>query len=86
MTETGNNPSEKPLWRSTYGLGVLVVLGILFFFLWTEHRAHLLGYWPLLLLFLLCPLMHLFMHRGHHQGHHNPKDQGDNDPEQGGRP
>ncbi|MGP6156818.1 MAG: DUF2933 domain-containing protein [Vulcanimicrobiaceae bacterium] len=33
------------------------------FFLWTEHRAHLLGYWPYLFV-LACPLMHLFMHHG----------------------
>ncbi|WP_334187096.1 DUF2933 domain-containing protein [Noviherbaspirillum sp.] len=40
------------------------------FFLWTEHRAHLLGAWPFLLI-LACPLMHLFMHggHGHHAGH-----------------
>lgn len=29
-----------------------------------EHRMHLLGWAPLLLL-LLCPLMHFTMHRGH---------------------
>lgn len=35
-----------------------------------EHRGHLVGAWPYLLL-LACPLMHLFMHRGHgdHGGH-----------------
>ena len=38
-----------------------VVLG---FFLLTEHRAHLFGVLPFLLV-LLCPLMHLFMHGGH---------------------
>lgn len=38
-----------------------VVLG---FFLFTEHRAHLFGVLPFLLV-LLCPLMHLFMHHGH---------------------
>lgn len=37
------------------------------FFLWTEHRAHLLGILPYLLL-AACPLMHLF-HHGH--GHHD---------------
>jgi len=47
--------------------GFLVVAG---FFLFTEHRAHLLGIWPYLFL-LACPLMHLFMHGGHgaHGGH-----------------
>jgi hypothetical protein len=34
------------------------------FFLWTEHKAHLLGALPYLF-FLACPLMHLFMHHGH---------------------
>lgn len=38
------------------------------FYLWTEHRAHLLGALPYLLL-LTCPLMHVFMHHGHHHGH-----------------
>lgn len=45
-------------------------LAIAAFFLFTEHRAHLLGALPFLLL-LACPLMHLFMHGGHgaHGGH-----------------
>jgi hypothetical protein len=34
------------------------------FFLLTEHRAHLFGILPFLLL-LACPLMHLFHHGGH---------------------
>lgn len=34
------------------------------FFLFTEHRAHVLGALPFLLL-LACPLMHLFHHGGH---------------------
>lgn len=34
------------------------------YFLWTEHRAHLLAALPYLII-LLCPLMHIFMHRGH---------------------
>jgi hypothetical protein len=39
------------------------------FFLLTEHRAHLFGILPYLLL-AACPLMHLFMHHGHHHGSH----------------
>lgn len=48
-------------------IGFLVIGG---FYLITEHRAHLLGWWPLLFL-LACPLMHFFMHGGHggHGGH-----------------
>lgn len=34
-----------------------------------EHRAHVLGALPWLLL-LACPLMHLFMHGGHGHHHH----------------
>lgn len=45
--------------------GFLLIAG---FFLWTEHRAHLLGILPYVLL-AACPLMHLF-HHGHGHGHH----------------
>jgi len=50
---------------------LLAFLAIAGFFLFTEHRAHLLGVLPLLLLLLVCPLLHLFMHGGggqHHSG------------------
>ena len=43
---------------------LIVFLGVAGFFLLTEHRAHVLGYLPFLI-FLLCPLMHIFMHKGH---------------------
>lgn len=39
-------------------------LAIAAFFLLTEHRAHLYGLWPFLLL-LACPLLHVFGHGGH---------------------
>lgn len=42
-------------------------IAIALFFLLTEHRAHLFGVLPYLLLFA-CPLMHLFHGHGHH-GH-----------------
>lgn len=48
-------------------------LAIAAFFLFTEHRAHLLGALPFLLL-LACPLMHLFMHHGHHGGQDDNSD------------
>jgi hypothetical protein len=44
-------------------IGFLIITG---FFLFTEHRAHLLGFFPYILI-LACPLMHFF-HHGH--GHH----------------
>ena len=43
---------------------LLAFIAIAGFFLLTEHRAHLFGVLPFLLL-LACPLLHLFMHRGH---------------------
>ena len=45
-------------------LGFLAVIG---FFVVTEHRAHVFGVLPYLLL-LACPLLHAFHHRGHRGG------------------
>jgi len=48
----------------------LVFLGfvaVAAFFLITEHRAHLFGVLPFLLL-AACPLMHVFHHGGHGHG------------------
>jgi hypothetical protein len=50
----------------------IVFAAIAAFYLWTEHRAHLLGVLPFLLL-LGCPLMHVFMHGGHGHGHGGDK-------------
>ncbi|HKZ78268.1 MAG TPA: DUF2933 domain-containing protein [Pyrinomonadaceae bacterium] len=68
-SETGN-------WLgSRRGIVLLVFLAIIGFFLFTEHRAHLFGILPYLLL-LACPLVHMFMHGGHAKrgndtgGHH----------------
>ena len=76
-TEAGaaGRPFRIPLW-----LGACAFLAIALFFLWEEHRAHILGALPYLLL-LACPLLHVFMHRGHggssgHEGHHRPKEGG----------
>ena len=60
----------RGLWRTRFGVGWLVLGTVAAFFLLTEHRAHLFGALPFLLV-LACPLMHLFMHRGHGaHGHH----------------
>ena len=45
-----------------------VMLAVAAFFLISEHRAHFLGFLPFLL-FLACPLMHLFHHGGHSSQH-----------------
>jgi len=50
---------------------LVVFLGVAGFFLLAEHKAHVLGYLPFLI-FLLCPLMHIFMHKGH--GKHDNSD------------
>ena len=64
--------NRRDYWGLRYSLGVAATLGIIAFFLLTEHRAHLFGALPYLLI-LACPLMHLFMHGGH-GGHHNHDD------------
>jgi hypothetical protein len=50
--------------RIPWSLAFCVLAAIALFFLWEEHRAHILGLLPYALL-LLCPLMHFLMHRGH---------------------
>jgi hypothetical protein len=53
--------------RSSRNKAVLLgFLGIAAYFLWTEHRAHVVQYLPFALV-LLCPLLHFF--HGGHGGH-----------------
>jgi hypothetical protein len=61
-------------------IAAAVFLTIAAFFLLLEHRAHLLGVLPYLLL-LACPLLHLFHHGGHgghgaHGAHGSPSETG----------
>ncbi|MCI3130832.1 DUF2933 domain-containing protein [Phenylobacterium aquaticum] len=59
MSQTGKS------WTGTAGkivIGVFVLALVALLF--TEHRMHVLGWAPLLLL-LLCPLLHMSMHGGH---------------------
>lgn len=46
-------------------------LAVAAWLLWEEHRVHMLGALPWLIL-LACPLLHVFMHGGHggHGSHH----------------
>lgn len=46
------------------GLVIAAFVAALAYLLIGEHRVHVLGWLPFLLL-LLCPLMHVFMHGGH---------------------
>jgi Protein of unknown function (DUF2933) len=75
-------------WSSRYAIGLVVIGGVATYFLWTEHRAHLLGLLSYALL-LACPLMHVFMHHGpgRHGHHHDaPNDTGTSAPRKPGEP
>jgi hypothetical protein len=65
-------PKRVPL-RIPFWLGTCLFLAIAIFFLWEEHRAHLLGALPYVLL-LACPLLHFLMHRGHGEEGHGAGD------------
>ncbi len=70
MKSLNASPLRIPVW-----LGLCLFLAIATFFLWEEHKAHILGALPYVLL-LLCPIIHLFMHRGHGghgAGHSGPE-------------
>jgi hypothetical protein len=71
MPTSSDDNLHQPRWRIPYWMGACVFLVVAGFFLWEEHRAHLLGALPYVLL-LVCPVVHMFMHRGHggHGGHH----------------
>lgn len=68
MDHGAHGQSNGMRWRAP--LVFLIFAAIAGFFLVTEHRAHLLGYLPWILL-LAFPLLHIFMHGGHggHGGH-----------------
>lgn len=71
----GQPPEGRPWLRSRSAFVLLAFLGIAGFFMMTEHRAHLLGALPYLLL-LACPLLH-FLHGGHGgHGSHGGDDAG----------
>ncbi len=79
--------SKESRFRIPVWLGTCLFLAIAAFYLWTEHRAHLLGALPYLIL-LACPLIHVFMHRGHghedHGGHSHGAPGGHDSHERGG--
>lgn len=58
-------PQPQRSWTGTAGKIVIGLFALaLVALLFTEHRMHVLGWAPLLLL-LLCPLLHMSMHGGH---------------------
>lgn len=74
--------------RSKWVLAGFIAIAL--FFLLTQHRAHLFGILPYLLL-LACPLMHLFHHHGHHRHAASGQGQGSEPPsplapDTGGKP
>ena len=64
------NPIESRPAPARWVSRVLLVLflGIAAFFLWTEHRAHLLGALPWILLVACCVLLLLGLHDFHKHG------------------
>lgn len=72
MTEESKDGMHS-FFTSRQGLVLVAFLAIAGYFLWTEHRAHVIGVlsWLPWLLLLACPLLHIFMHGGHggHGGH-----------------
>ena len=70
LTTHDQVPDKERPFRIPFWLGATAFLLIALFFLWEEHRAHMLGALPYVLI-LACPLLHVFMHHGH-----SDKDQG----------
>lgn len=62
-------------WNPRTVIAFIGFVAVAAFYLWTDHRVHVLAAVPLLpyLVFLACPLMHFFMHHGHgrHDVHRN---------------
>ncbi|MBA4208234.1 MAG: hypothetical protein C0454_01745 [Parvibaculum sp.] len=70
MAPTGRQPSnddQSPRRVSAPTIALWGFMAIGAFYLIAEHRAHLLGWLPWLII-LACPLLHIFMH-GRHGGH-----------------
>ena len=62
-------------WNPRTVVAFIGFVAVAAFYLWTDHRVHVLAAVPFLpyLIFLACPLMHLFMHLGH-GGHDDQQD------------
>ena len=69
MNDNHSSSSWSTYSRTVFIAFTVIALGLIAY----EHRMHVLGVLPWLLI-LACPLMHLFMHHGHgghssHSGH-----------------
>ncbi len=71
MHQRDNRDRQGSWWGSPQGIVAILFIAVIGFYLVTEHTAHFFGILPFLI-FLLCPLMHIFMHHGH--GSHDDKD------------
>ena len=82
--EHGRHATSRSGFRIPSWLGALIFAGIAAFFLFEEHRAHMLGALPYVLL-LACPLLHFGMHGGHgnHGGESHHPEHG-SEPREGG--
>ena len=85
MEHSHQDSHESPR-RSSRSVWILLAfLAIGGFFLLTEHRAHLFGILPFLLV-LACPLMHLFHGHGSHGGQRADKSAEAQPHDHGGKP
>lgn len=82
MHDTEKSTPTRPYARRVV---LAVLLAIAAFYLWSEHRAHVFGALPYLLL-LACPLMHLFHHGGHGHHHHGGSARARGDDTEGRQP
>lgn len=75
MTNHADHDHQEVQEERTLSKSKMVLIGFLLiaaYFMFTEHRAHIIPILPYLLI-LVCPLMHIFMHGGDggHGSHKN---------------
>lgn len=78
---TRENHGMRQFLFSKSGLVLVGFLAVAGYFLWAEHKAHILAYLPLILILGVCVGMHFFMHGGHGGGHGSHDDK----PGEGGK-
>jgi hypothetical protein len=61
------NNTTRQWWHNRVNIAIMAFLAIGGYFLFTEHRAHVIGALPWILV-AACLVMHLFMHGGHGHG------------------